>query len=204
MLADFDHRFIPGRLPVTVLLLHGTGGDENDLIPVGRALAAGAALLSPRGRVLEHGAPRFFSRIAPGVFDEKEIRLRAAELAIWIGEACEHYKIDPAHLYALGYSNGANIATAVLLLHPGVLAGACLLRPMPIIKPDPSPLLHGVPVLISSGQDDPTASPADAEILADVLTQAGARVDVAIQNAGHDLTPADFSLGKQWFATLLS
>jgi phospholipase/carboxylesterase len=204
MLADFEHLYTPGKLPATILLLHGTGGDEKDLIPVGRSLAPGAALLSQRGRVMEHGAPRFFSRIAPGVFDEEEIIRRAAELAAWIGDAVQEYKIDSTRLYALGYSNGANIATAVMLLHPGVLAGAALLRPMPIIRPEVIPLLHGAPVLISAGQEDPTVHVSDAEKLADLFASAGARVDVAIQNAGHDLTPADFSLAKQWFGTLLS
>lgn len=203
MLADFTHRFIEGKSPLTVLLLHGTGGDENDLLPVGRGLVPGANLLSPRGKVLEHGAPRFFSRIAPGVFDEKEIVARAAEFAMWLGEACEHYKLDPARLYALGYSNGANLATAVMLLHPGAMAGACLLRPLPVLKPATLPALQGAPVLISAGQDDVTAPPSQAEVLADIFAQAGARVDIAIQNAGHDLTPADFSLAKQWFAMLL-
>src|SRR5947209_4577653 len=113
MSAEFVHQFVPGRLPATLLLLHGTGGDENDLIPIGKALAPGAALLSPRGKVLENGAPRFFSRAAPGVFDENEIRQRAAELVDWIGSASEQYGIDKARLYALGYSNGANIAVSV-------------------------------------------------------------------------------------------
>jgi len=204
MLADFQHQFIPGKIPATILLLHGTGGDEKDLIPVGRAVAPGAALLSPRGSVLEQGAPRFFSRIAPGVFDETEIRNRAAQLADWIADAAAQYHIDLAHLYALGYSNGANIATAVMLLHPGKIAGAALLRPMPILQPDPLPQLHGAPILISVGQEDPTVHVSDAEKLADTLANAGARVDVAIQNAGHDLTPGDFSLVKQWFTQILS
>jgi phospholipase/carboxylesterase len=204
MLADYHHQFIPGKIPATILLLHGTGGDENDLIPVGRAVAPGAALLSPRGGVMEHGAPRFFSRIAPGVFDEAEVRSRAAQLAQWITDAAEHYKIDLARLYALGYSNGANIATAVMLLHPGKIAGAALLRPMPIFKPTELPQLHGAPILISAGQEDPTVHVSDVEKLADTLANAGARVDVAIQNAGHDLTPADFNVVKQWLAQILS
>ena len=204
MLADFQHKFIPGTIPATILLLHGTGGDENDLIPVGKAVAPGAALLGLRGNVMEHGAPRFFSRIAPGVFDETEIRTRAAELAQWITDAAAHYKIDLAHLYALGYSNGANIATAVMLLYPGKIAGAALLRPMPILKPDQLPQLHGAQILISAGQEDPTVHVSAAEQLADTLANAGARVDVAIQNAGHDLTPGDFSLVKQWFTQILS
>lgn len=200
MVADFQHRFLPGTKPTTILLLHGTGGDENDLLPIGRGLVPGAAMLSPRGRVLEHGAARFFMRIAPGVFDPKEVAARAAELASWIREACVHYDRDAEKIYALGVGNGANIATAVMLLHPGTLAGACLLRPMPVVAPDPSPQLKGAPVLISAGQYDETATPAQAETLADIFTKAGARVDLAIQNAGHDLTPADFSLAKQWFA----
>ena len=194
MPVEFVHKFLPGRLPITILLLHGTGGDENDLIPVGRALAPGAAILSPRGKVLEHGAPRFFSRIAPGVFDEKEVALRAAELAHWITE----YPVDRTQLYALGYSNGANIAAAMMLLHPGTIAGGVLLRPMTVITPATLPDLKGAPVLISGGNDDP----AGAEALGRLLTSAGAHVDIAIQNAGHELTPADFNLGKQWFARL--
>ena len=204
MSAEFIHKFVPGRLPVTVLLLHGTGGDEDDLLPVGRALAPGAAFLSPRGKVLEYGAPRFFSRKAPGVFDPQEITERAAELAEWIGDASRQYEIDPARFYALGYSNGANIAAAIMLLHPGTIAGALLLRAMVVISPDSLPQLNGAPVLISAGQQDEIVPPGEAEELGALLTKAGAHVDLAIQNAGHELTPADFSLGKQWFARLLA
>jgi predicted esterase len=203
MPVEFIHKFVPGRLLSTVLLLHGTGGDENDLLPVGRALAPGAAFLSPRGKVLEHGAPRFFSRKAPGVFDPKEITDRTAELAEWIAIAVKQYEIDPARFYALGYSNGANIAAAMMLLHPNTIAGALLLRAMVVIRPDPLPQVNGAPVLISAGQHDETVPPGNAEELGNLLTQAGARVDLAIQNAGHELTPADFNLGKQWFARLL-
>ena len=194
MPVEFVHKFLPGRLPATVLVLHGTGGDENDLIPVARALAPGAAILSPRGKVLEQGAPRFFSRIAPGVFDAKEVAQRAGELAEWIAQ----FKTTP--IYALGYSNGANIAAAVMLLHPGTIAGAALLRPMVVIRPETLPDLNGAPVLISGGQDDAKG----AEDLGRLLSSAGAPVDIAIQNAGHELTPADFSLGKQWFARLFA
>ena len=191
MPVEFVHKLLPGRLPVTVLLLHGTGGDESDLIPVARALAPGATILSPRGKVLEHGAPRFFSRLAPGVFDAREVAHRAGELADWVGQF-------DGPIYALGYSNGANIAAAVMLLHPGVIAGAALLRPMVVIRPETPPDLKGAPVLISGGQDDAQG----AEDLGRLLSSAGAHVDIAIQNAGHELTPADFSLGKQWFARL--
>lgn len=193
MSAAFIHKFVPGRLGVTVLLLHGTGGDEDDLLPVGRGLAPGAALLSPRGKVLEHG-----------IFDEVEIRQRAGELAARVGAAVQQYGIDALRLYALGYSSGANIAAATLLLHPGTIAGALLLRPTVVIRPDPLPKLDGPPVLISAGQHDETVPPGGAEELGKMLSNAGAHVDIAIQNAGHDLTPADFNLGKQWFARLLA
>jgi predicted esterase len=204
MSGEFIHQFVPGKLPFTVLLLHGTGGDENDLLPVGRGLAPGAALLSPRGKVEEHGALRFFARSAPGVFDENEIRQRAAELAEWIGLAVKQYSLDAARLYALGYSNGANIAMAVMLLHPGVIAGGALLRPMKVIEPEPLPDLNGAPILIVAGKNDMMMPPREAEGLARLLTGAGAAVDFAMQDAGHDLTPQDFALGKRWFAQLIT
>ena len=203
MSAEFIHKFTPGKLPVTVLLLHGTGGDEDDLLPVGRALAPGAAFLSPRGKVLEHGMPRFFARKAPGVWDAGEVEARAAELAEWITSACVTYQIDPARLFALGYSNGGNIAAALMLLHPGVLAGAVLLRATLPLEPAVLPALNAVPVLISAGASDAHVTPSGAEALGLLLTKAGAHVDIAMQNAGHELTPADFNLGKQWFARLL-
>jgi predicted esterase len=202
MPVEFIHKFLPGRLPVTVLLLHGSGGDENDLLPVARALAPGAAFLSPRGKVMDQGLRRFFA------LDRSDLHERAAELAEWVGEAAKQYRIDPARLYALGYSNGANIAAALMLLHPGSMAGACLLRSRAMVGaeafPDGLPSLEGAPVLISAGQSDHLITPGDAEALAKLLTDAGARVDLAIQNAGHDLTPADFSLAKQWFSKAMA
>src|SRR5271154_5800876 len=126
----FIHQFIAGTAPCTVLLLHGTGGDETDLVPIGKSLAPGANLLSPRGRVLENGAPRFFRRLSHGVFDVEDVKLRAAELAEFIADSSVKYHFDAARVYVLGYSNGANIAQALMLLHPGVLAGGGLLRPM--------------------------------------------------------------------------
>src|SRR3954462_4900387 len=119
--TDFIHAFVPGTSARTLLLLHGTGGTENDLVPLGRSLDPTAALLSPRGKVLENGMPRFFRRLAEGVFDEQDLIRRTHELADFIGEAAEHYRFDPKNIVAVGYSNGANIAAATLLLHPGVL-----------------------------------------------------------------------------------
>ncbi len=193
---DFVHKFAPGRSPMTVLLLHGSGGDENDLLPVAGALAPGAALLSPRGNVMQHGARRFFSYPGPDGFDADEVSQRVAELTEWIRRMTQQYAIDPRRLYALGYSNGANMAAATLLLEPGAIAGACLFRSRAVIKPAVLPDLTGVPVLISAGQTDHLIPPSAAEALGQLLTSAGARVDLAVQNAGHDLTPADFSLAR--------
>lgn len=196
---DFAHKFIAGRLPATVLLLHGSGGDENDLLPIAGAVAPGAAVLSVRGNVVQQGARRFFAYPGPEGFDTDEVRERVDEMAEWLGRM----PVEPKQLYALGYSNGANMAAAMMLLRPGAIAGACLLRARAVVRPDALPDLSGVPILISAGQTDHLIPPSAAESLGRLLTDAGARVDLAIQNAGHDLTPADFSLAKQWFARLL-
>jgi len=202
MPAEFLHTYIPGNSPVTILALHGTGGDENDLVGVARAVYPGAGILSPRGRVSEHGAARFFRRLAPGVFDEAEIRGRAAELAEWLQWAAGEYGFDPQRLYALGYSNGANMAIAAMLLHPGCLAGGVMLRPMEVIRPEPLPALAGAPILLAAGEADAIAPPRDAHRLARMLADAGAAVDFAVMECGHDLTPEDFSGAKRWFAQL--
>jgi phospholipase/carboxylesterase len=203
-MPEFIHQFVQGTSPVTILALHGTGGDENDLLPIVRSLAPGASVLSPRGRVSERGASRFFARLAPGVFDEKEIRARAAELAEWIGSAVKEHGLDPAQVYALGYSNGANIATALMLLHPGVIAGGVLLRPMAVIHPEPLPALADAPVLLVAGNQDSTMEGGEPEKLGRMLAEAGAAVDFAMQEAGHELTPQDFSLVKRWLAERLA
>ncbi len=202
MTAEFEHCFVPGESGITLLLLHGAGGDENDLVPVGRGLAPGAALLSPRGKVLEHGMPRFFSRPGPEGFDHAEIRQRAEELAGWVRWAAGHYGLDAARIHALGYSNGANMAAALLLLAPELLTGGCLLRARAILKPEEGRDLTGRNILIAAGQSDAVIPVEGARELAENLRDAGANVDLVVQNAGHDLTPADFHLGKQWFARL--
>jgi predicted esterase len=203
MAADFIHRFIRGTGPFTLLALHGTGGDENDLIPVCRAVAPGASVLSPRGQAVEDGLFKFFARLGPGVFDENEIRRRADDLAGWIRAAAAEYGVDQSRLYALGYSNGANMAVAAMLLHPGTIAGGVLLRPRLVIKPDPLPQLNGAPVLIAAGGTDPAIPLAEAEALGRLLSEAGATVDLAVAETGHDLTPQDFTMAKRWFAQFL-
>jgi phospholipase/carboxylesterase len=195
---SFIHRFEKGgdggARPL--LLLHGTGGDENDLIPLGRMIAPDAPLLSPRGKVLEHGMPRFFRRLAEGVFDEDDVRRRADELADFVAAACARYEISAP--IALGYSNGANIAAALLLLRPEALTGAILLRAtLPLRQTTPVDLA-GKPVLIASGAHDPMMSAEGAARLADLLRQYGASVEHRTLPSGHELSQADVALAKQW------
>ncbi len=196
----YIHRFEPGADPSRppVLLLHGTGGDESDLLPLGREIAPGAALLSPRGNVLEGQAPRFFRRIRECLFDEDDVRRRAGELATFVAEARRAYGL--AQPFALGYSNGANIAAAVLLLHPKTLAGAILLRAMAPLAEPPQPDLSGVPVLILSGSNDPIATRPTVEGLAAALAAAGARLERDDLPAGHGLTQADVTRAKAFYA----
>lgn len=193
-MTDFIYRFEKGSATEAppILLLHGTGGDENDLIDLGRVVAPGSALLSPRGQVQEHGMPRFFRRLAEGVFDEADVRRRADELAGFVTAARQRYGIEAP--IALGFSNGANIAAAMLLLHPRLLSGAVLLRAMvPLAKP-PAASIPGTEVLIASGAQDPIAPPSNAAQLASQLRERGASVDHRIVPAGHGLTQADVNL----------
>jgi phospholipase/carboxylesterase len=192
---SFVHRYEPGGAP-PLLLLHGTGGDENDLLPLGRMVAPGAALLSPRGKVLEGGMPRFFRRLAEGVFDEQDLRRRAQELADFVEEARNAYGLEAP--VALGFSNGANIASALLLLRPAALAGAALLRPMLPFADPPKADLAGKPVLILSGSMDPIALPSHAPRLLKLFEEAGAVVRSESLPAGHGLSQADVTIAKAW------
>ena len=202
MSESFIHRFQPGSVTgaAPLLLLHGTGGDENDLLPLGTALSPGAALLSPRGQVLEHGMPRFFRRLAEGVFDEDDVRRRAAELGAFVTEARQRHGL--AAPIAVGFSNGANIAAALLLTQPGVLAGAVLLRAMVPLSEPPAVDLKGKPVLILSGAADPIVPAANAAKLAAQLSQAGAEVTHRTLPAGHQLSQADVNLARDWLARI--
>jgi predicted esterase len=199
----FVHVFRPAQSAgsPTLLLLHGTGGDENDMLPLG-GLAPGAALLSPRGKVLENGMPRFFRRLSEGVFDVEDLKIRAGELAAFVTAAAAHYKFDPSRVIAMGFSNGANIASATLLLHPGVLKGAILFRAMVPLDPDPVPTLDRARVLVSNGRMDPIVSPEETERLARILQRAGADVEVHWQPAGHQLMPSDFAVAKTWLQSI--
>jgi phospholipase/carboxylesterase len=198
--ASFIHRFEPATAPglPPLLLLHGTGGDENDLVPLGRTVAPGAALLSPRGRTLEAGMPRFFRRLAEGVFDEADLAQRTHELADFIGEARAEHGL-PAPL-ALGFSNGANIAAAMLLLRPEALSGAVLLRAMSPFARAPAADLAGKPVLIVSGGFDPIVPEENAARLAETLRSAGASVVHRTLPTGHGLSQADLGLIRDWLS----
>ena len=192
------HRFVPGNRheATPLLLLHGTGGDENDLLPLGQAIAPGASLLSPRGQILENGMPRFFRRLAEGVFDEDDLRRRANALADFVNDARKRYDL-PAPI-ALGYSNGANIAAAVLQLRPEIFAGAILLRAMVPLRDTPVVDLAGKPVLIVSGQFDPIIPTSNSQRLAVELAKAGADVQHRTLPIGHQLSQADLTVAQDW------
>jgi phospholipase/carboxylesterase len=201
---DFIHRFVPAastNAPSrTLLLLHGTGGDENDLLDLGRAIDPGAALLSPRGNVLENAAPRFFRRLAEGVFDETDVVARARELSAFVEAAASRYKIALPELIAIGYSNGANIAAAMFLLEIAPFRQAILLRAMvPLSDLEPSTRKPGR-ILISNGRIDPIAQPENGHRLAELLRQTGAEVDLIFQAGGHGLMPEDVAASQQWLA----
>ena len=198
----FIHRFIPAEregLP-PLLLLHGTGGDENDFVPLGQHLLPGAALWAPRGQVLENGMPRFFRRLAEGVVDLDDLKARTRALADFIGAARQAY--GHAAPVAVGFSNGANIAASLLLTRPGVLQGALLMRAMRPFEPQPIPALDATPVLLLSGAADPMVPAASRDRLAAVLREAGATVSHHVVAAGHNLTQQDIAHAARWLEQL--
>ena len=202
----FTHVHVPPRAGSTdertMLLLHGTGGTEHDLLDLGANVAPGMRLLGVRGQVLESGMPRFFRRLAEGVFDEDDIVRRSADLAAFIPAAAESYGFDATKVVALGYSNGANIAAALLLLHPGTLSCAALLRAMLPLVPPVLPLLTGTPVLMAEGALDPIIPRANAERLAALLAESGADVTLNWEPTGHGITPADVAVTRRWMSGL--
>jgi len=202
----FVHRFVPAETPdaPTLLLFHGTGGDENDLLPVGRMLDERAALLSPRGRVLEQGMPRFFRRLAEGVFDHEDLVNRTHELAEFVERAVDEYGIDPRRLFAVGFSNGANIAASLLLTYPRLLAGAILLRAMVPFEFGRAPDLSGTPVYLAAGRSDQMVPPENTERLAQLLREAGADVTLDCQPGGHGIGPEEVQAARNWFKDRIS
>ncbi len=200
----FVHHFERGRLASTLLVLHGTGGNEHDLVPMARQLAPGANILSPRGKVLENGAPRFFRRRAMGIFDEQDLKAQAADLAQFVQDATHLYGLDARKVYGLGYSNGANMAAALMLLHPEVLAGAALLRPVLPLEVAPLPNLAGKAAFLAAGTQDAWSPSQRVKALADRLEQAGARVELRWEQGGHQLYPEELIAATEWLAQNLA
>lgn len=198
----FTHHFIAGTSSRTLLVLHGTGGNENDLLGLARALDPDANLLSPRGKVLENGMPRFFRRLAMGVFDVEDLITRTHELAEFVNQAVGAYQLDAGNIVAVGYSNGANIAAALLLLHPDTLSGACLLHAMPPFEPEELPDLSGKPILLTAGRVDSMVPGELSEKLAGIYSDAGATVALEWMLGGHELTQREIDVAKQWLAEL--
>ncbi|HYN36319.1 MAG TPA: alpha/beta hydrolase [Actinomycetota bacterium] len=201
-LLGFKYRFEPGEGDRTLLLLHGTGADENALIPLGRTLDPEANLLSPRGKVLENGSARFFRRFAEGVLDVEDLMKRTHELVDFIEAAAEQHEFDSSQVIAAGFSNGANIGASMLLLHPRFLSAAILLRPMMPFEPEDEPDLSGTNVFIASGRTDPLIDPKDPERLAQLLESFGADVALVWRQGGHQLELGEAESARSWFERL--
>ena len=197
----FDHRYIPGEgemAELTLLLLHGTGGDGDSLLQLGYTLAPGATLLSPTGNVKEGESNRFFRRLAEGVFDQEDLALRTDELADFVRDAADAYQFDPRRVVAVGYSNGANIAGSLVLRAPYVIAGVALLRPMVPFTPAETPRLHRMPVLLCTGSLDAISPETEGEQLAAILHGGDADVTLHVERAGHELAMGDVVAAKEW------
>ena len=199
---DFIHEFVAGKSERTFLLLHGTGGNERDLIPLGKELDPNASLLSPRGKVLENGRPRFFRRLAEGVFDLEDLRKRTNELADFVTSAAQHYKIDNRQIVAVGYSNGANIAASMLLLRPEILSAAILFRAMVPLIPETKPNLNSKRIWIGSGAHDPIVPASNTKELVELLRGSGADVAIRFFQSGHELTSADVDGAREWLTSV--
>jgi len=187
----------------TFLLLHGTGGNEEDLISLAYELDQSAAILSPRGKVLENGvAPRFFRRLTEGVFDVEDLKFRTNELANFVKNASNTYGFDMDHLIAVGYSNGVNIASSMILLRPEVLSAAILFRAMVPLLPQVLPDLTNKHIFMSSGLHDPIIPKQETERLIGLFKKAGAKVSLHWQNSGHELRMNEINTAREWLSNL--
>ncbi|WP_405105076.1 alpha/beta hydrolase [Paenibacillus sp. FSL K6-1217] len=184
----------------TLVLFHGTGGNEHDLLPLAELLAPGAAVLGIRGNVLENGMPRFFRRLAEGVFDEADLIFRTREVKEFLDEAAAKYGFDPGHLVAVGYSNGANIAGSLLFHYGDIFRAAVLLHPMVPLRGLELPSLQGVPVFIGAGTNDPIIRSEETRELEALLSGAGAEVTSHWGNQGHRLSAAEAEAARDWLA----
>lgn len=198
---QYIHKYEPGtdeRQHITLLLLHGTGGSEDDLSDLGRMILPGAGQLRPRGNVLENGMARYFRRFAEGILDVDDLKRRAGDLAQFVQQASEIYGFDARQVIAAGFSNGANIASSLLLLHPETLRAAILLHPMVPFIPETLPDLRDRPVFIGAGRLDPLVPAEQTEQLADMLKRAGALVELFWQNDGHTVSVEEVKAAKRW------
>jgi len=195
---DFVHEFVPGSSKRTLLLLHGTGGNEHDLIPLGREIDPAAAILSLRGKVLENGMPRFFRRLAEGIFDEEDLKRRTHELADFVGAAAQRYQFAADKVVAVGYSNGANIAASLLLLRPATLSAAILFRAMVPLVPEKLPDLSSVRLWIGAGNHDPIIPISETQRLLELVRNARADVTIRFFTAGHNLTNNEIEIARDW------
>jgi len=205
MKLSYEHLFLPGRDPEAppLLLLHGTGGNERDLVPLAQSISPGSALLSPRGDVNEHGQLRFFRRLAEGIFDLDDVRRRTQALGDFVSAAARQYNFDSSGLMALGFSNGANIAATLLQLRPEVLGGGVLLRAMVVLdEPAAKGSLGGKRVLMLNGMADPIVPAAHPPHLAELLRAGGADVTLHQHAGSHGLISADVTQARDWLGAL--
>ncbi|MGE8077656.1 alpha/beta hydrolase [Peribacillus loiseleuriae] len=182
-----------------LLLLHGTGGTETDLLGIAEMVSPESSVLSVRGNVLENGMPRFFRRLAEGVFDEEDLVFRTQELNEFLDQAAKEYEFDRKNIVALGYSNGANIAASLLFHYEGALKGAILHHPMVPRRGIDLPNNSGIPVFIAAGVNDPICPAKETEDLSQLLQSAGAMVEVKWENFGHQLTRSEVEEAGVWF-----
>ena len=185
---------------LTLVLLHGTGGNEEDLIFLGKKIEPNASILSPRGKVLENGLPRFFRRLSEGVFDLEDLRIRSHELADFIQKCSLHYKFDLENTIAIGFSNGANISVSMLFLRPEVLQGTILFRAMVPFIPDPLPNLSSKKILLSAGLEDPIVSRNETENLFRLFQKTNAIITLKWQPSSHNLIQEDILVAKPWIS----
>ncbi len=204
-LDTYQHRYDPpqGESAWTILLLHGTGGSENDLIQLGQVLVPGAGLLSPRGQVSEGGALRFFRRHAEGVLDQEDLAARSSEMSDWVTTAAAHYGFDPRRVIAAGFSNGANLAASMLLRGMDLPVAAVLLSPMLPFEPENHPDLSGRNVFVGAGRVDPLVPAQQVDALESVLSRSGASVEVYWMPGGHGITTDEVRAASTWLARVI-
>ncbi len=198
------HLFNKGqdRTKPTLLLLHGTGGNESDLLPLAGMVDDQANVLSVRGNILENGMPRFFRRLAEGIFDEEDLIFRTKELNEFLDEAAEKYGFDRDNIIAIGYSNGANIAASLLFHYQNSLKGAILHHPMVPRRGIELPDLTGKSIFIAAGTNDPICSPEESTELKALLEQANAKVEIHWENRGHQLTASEVDAASKWYKSI--